>query len=458
MTTTAIETPAGALAPPAAAEPAADRIQRAFEAEELRGLRVGTWVRFAVILAIALWLPFLTPTQALWYYYLLMVGFVALAVAHYEVRRRALDAAWAPYLFVLLDNALLAFTLIVPNPHARGILPAGAQLHFGNELYFFIFICAAVFSYSPRVVVWAGVSAALAYGTGVWWLTLQPGSYAELANMTFTISPDRLIAHLQDFNRIDVSTAIQAGLLYITVACVLAAGVWRVRALVRRNAVAERARANLSRYFSPNIVEELANADAPLSAGRRQDVAVLFADVVGFTKLAEGLAPDRVLALLREVHRLLAREVFAHGGTLDKYLGDGVLATFGTPVAGPRDAANALGCARAILAALPEWNGARVRAGQAPIRIGVGVHYGPVVLGDVGGAQQLEYTVIGDTVNVASRIERLTRELACDLIASDALVVALSAPDRALARDLVKAPSQTLRGRSEPIALWTYRA
>jgi len=315
-----------------------------------------------------------------------------------------------------------------------------------------------VFSYAPRVVVWAGVSAALAYGIGVWWLTQQPGSYAELANMTYTLSPDRLVAHLQDYNRIDLSTAIQTGLLYITVACVLAAGVWRVRELVRRNAVAERARTNLARYFSPNIVEELANADAPLGAGRRQDVAVLFADVVGFTKLAEGLAPDRVLALLREVHRLLAREVFAHGGTLDKYLGDGVLATFGTPVAGPRDAANALGCARAILSAVAEWNEAAARRGQTPIRIGVGVHYGPVVLGDVGDAQQLEYTVIGDTVNVASRIERLTRDLGCDLIASDDLVAGLAPADRALARDLVKTPPQTLRGRAEPIALWTYRA
>ena len=96
--------------------------------------------------------------------------------------------------------------------------------------------------------------------------------------------------------------------------------------------------------------------------------------------------------------------VFAHGGTLDKYLGDGLMATFGTPFASERDALNALDCARAMMDSVARWNETRAARGEPPIRASVGLHYGPAVLGDIG-ANRLEFAVIGNTVNVASRIE-----------------------------------------------------
>ena len=177
----------------------------------------------------------------------------------------------------------------------------------------------------------------------------------------------------------------------------------------------------------------------------------MFSDIVGFTELAEDRSPDDVLALLREVHGIAARQVFAHHGTLDKYLGDGVMATFGTPTTADDDADRALACAKAILRDLAQFNAQQ--SGPA-VRLGIGLHYGDVVLGDIGSDERLEYTVIGDTVNVASRLERLTRQIGADLVISDALCQHLRDPG--LADGLVRGEPAQLRGREEPVAFWSF--
>ena len=119
-----------------------------------------------------------------------------------------------------------------------------------------------------------------------------------------------------------------------------------------------------------------------------------------------------VIGTLRQFHERMEREVFRHGGTLDKYLGDGLMATFGTPFASDSDAVNALRCAQAMIASIGELNRERKNRNEPPIQVSVGLHYGQVVLGDIG-LNRLEFAVIGTTVNAASRLEALTREFGC---------------------------------------------
>ena len=132
----------------------------------------------------------------------------------------------------------------------------------------------------------------------------------------------------------------------------LALLVRRSRMLVTERAEAERARANLARYFSPKVVDEVAERDEPLGRVRRQAVGVLFADLVGFTTLAEAMTPEEVMTMLRAFHGRMEAEVFRHGGCLEKFIGDALLATFGVPDVGTRDATDALACARGMLTAL----------------------------------------------------------------------------------------------------------
>jgi adenylate cyclase len=232
-----------------------------------------------------------------------------------------------------------------------------------------------------------------------------------------------------------------------------------VRQLDRERADAERARTNLSRYFSPNIVDLLAESDEPLGPVRRQTVAVLFVDIVGFTRMAEAMTPEAVVAMLREFHERMTAQIFACGGTVEKYIGDEIFAVFGLPSASPHDALNALRCAAMMLKELDAWNRARAEKGEPALAIGIGLNYGPAVLGDVGTEHSLSFTVIGDTVNIASRLQDLTRELRTPMVVADAILRQIGGgqpPDpAALPIKLTCQGERELRGRSAPVRIWS---
>jgi class 3 adenylate cyclase len=227
----------------------------------------------------------------------------------------------------------------------------------------------------------------------------------------------------------------------------------------RLHAVAERARNNLSRYFSPNIVDILAAQDEALGAVRRQTVAVLFVDIVGFTRMAEAMPPEAVVTMLRQFHERMTAQIFACGGTVEKYIGDEIFAVFGVPDVSDDDAANALICADRILEALDRWNAERTRDGETPLAIGIGLNYGPAVLGDVGSEHSMSFTVIGDTVNTASRLQGLTRTLKTPLVVGGSLVDAIhtghSETAAALVSQLQDQGEQPLRGRAGEVRVWT---
>jgi class 3 adenylate cyclase len=217
----------------------------------------------------------------------------------------------------------------------------------------------------------------------------------------------------------------------------------------------ERHRANLARFFSPRLVDHLMEIDTPLSVARCQPATVMFVDMVGFTAYCSQMAPEAVIATLRELLALLSAAVFAHNGTIDKFLGDGLMAVFGSPLPSPLDATNAARCALDIQQSIERWNERRALSGDAPIRVGVGIHYGEVVHGDVGSDRQLELTVLGDTVNIASRVEACCRTLDAAVLVTAAFIAALYAEgSKDLAERFADQGHHTLRGRAEPVHLF----
>jgi class 3 adenylate cyclase len=225
---------------------------------------------------------------------------------------------------------------------------------------------------------------------------------------------------------------------------------------------ADRARANLARYFSPKLVEILATKDQPLGPVRRQVLSVLFADIAGFTSLAETLPPEHVVELLREIHEWMERVIFAHDGLIAGYIGDAVLAIFGVPQPREQDAVRALSCAYELQIAAWRWNRERMLRHLPEIRIGIGLHYGSAVLGDIGTERYVEFTAIGDTVNAASRLQQATRTLGCDLVVSQDLVrvvmdTATGSDQRALLQRLQHHGDLAIRGRSQAVEVWTHR-
>src|SRR3954452_18783918 len=140
----------------------------------------------------------------------------------------------------------------------------------------------------------------------------------------------------------------------------------------------ERERANLARFFSPKIIDQLVGIHTPFSFARRQPATVLFADMVGFTAYSSGKPPDVVISMLRDLLRLLSEAIFSNHGSVHKYLGDGLMAFFCPPLTSPRDATNAALCALEIVNAVECWNQQRIRRNEGAVHIAVGIHYGEV--------------------------------------------------------------------------------
>ena len=227
----------------------------------------------------------------------------------------------------------------------------------------------------------------------------------------------------------------------------------------KRLSDAERKRANLARYFSPNMVDGLMQSGGRLDEARTQPVTVLFADIWGYTTISAAMPPLQLMTLLRELLRMFEKAIFANGGTLDKFLGDGLMATFGTPKAGARDAANALSCACAMADAIARWNRKRRENGLQPLYLGIGLHHGDVVLGDIGSERRMEFAVIGDTVNVASRIQEMTRSLNIAVLASDGVIQAARAEGgEDIVKEFTDSGEHELRGRKGKIRLWSRAA
>jgi adenylate cyclase len=438
------------------------RLGAVFRKEAIANFRLLAWLRTAAVAITAIWLVFNARQPHLTENLISCALFAALGWIYYALTVGRAQAPWFSAFYPMIDALILIDNLLPIMPWNAPSLPDPVLLRFGSFTYLFVPVALGAFSLSPWRTFWSALATALAWGAAVGWLLRQPGAFTvpDLA-MIAQEDPRRFLAVFLNPNFVDRASLETDLFILLLVGGLLSVMSWRTRRLVEGQVRAERNRANLARYFSPKLIDELQDMESPLGGVRTQPIAVLFADIVGFTRLSERLTPERVIELLRSFHRRMARVVFAHDGTLDKYIGDAVMATFGVPNTGRQDAVNALRCARAMADELDRWNEKRLARGADPIRVGIGVHYGPAVLGDIGDERRLEYAVIGDTVNVASRLERLTRVLNTDILASQDLADAAlrQAPEQtttALAGFVPDKPRK-LRGRQEPIALWSYR-
>ncbi|HMR29797.1 MAG TPA: adenylate/guanylate cyclase domain-containing protein [Geminicoccaceae bacterium] len=430
------------------------RIAEALAKERQVSGRLGAHALTLAFCAIAVWCALVHPWPGAVYYLGIVAAFIGLAWA-WGRRARQPVPSWLVLAFVLANAALLTVTLLAPNPLDPSSFPRQMALRPPSFAFFLLLIAWATFTLSPWLVIGAGLVVIATWSLGVGVLALRADTILGFGLPQGTTAADSVARYLAPYF-VDSAAWASGTFVACLITGILAVIVGRMKRLVLVQARIERARANLARHVSANLVEDLAAVDEPFGPIRTQEVAVLFVDVVGFTGLCEGMAPEAVVTMLRGFHERMADCVFEHGGTLDKFMGDSVMATFGTPRPGPRDAADALACARSMLERLDHWNMARRAAGEPTLRAGIGLHFGPVVLGDIGDKRRVEFAVLGDTVNTASRLEALTRNLDVSLVASQALIDrVLVQLGKAAIRDMRRRASVTVRGRVQPIDVWT---
>jgi adenylate cyclase len=229
------------------------------------------------------------------------------------------------------------------------------------------------------------------------------------------------------------AVAVQTGIALDTV---------RAHEALQREA---KAREKYERFLPQQLVDDvMLDPNKEIRPGGvRQTITVLFADLRGFTTLSEANSPETVVDLLNRFFTLMSEVIFRHGGTLDKYIGDGVLALFGAPYATERDAVKAVRAAIDMQRAVQVFNQELVAAGQAHIGVGIGINTGSAIVGFIGSESRLDYTAIGDTVNTAARLEHLAK--AGQIIISEHTMQALDASVSYTQLEAVQVKGRTAR-------------
>ncbi|MGY2048570.1 adenylate/guanylate cyclase domain-containing protein [Methylobacterium sp. JK268] len=437
---------------------AAGRMRRVLRAQEEAGLAVAFRARLGAIVVVSLWLLVLVPAPRDLYYLSLAALFVILGWIPYRLRRHRRASA-IKLAFILLDAGLVTAFVVLPPPGGLAVdWPIQTRLRLTEYLYVLLLLGEASLSYSPLAVVWTGLSIVGAWSAAVAAVYLREDSlrYRDVAR-SGPLTDDAALRVVFDPHFVSLGSWSTQMVLTGLLTALIALAVARARAVLVAQVRGEVVRTDLARYVSPDVAEALAErAHSGFGAPRERVVAVLFADLVGFTSLTEQLRPDTVVALLKIFRERCCRVVFEMGGTLDKFLGDGFMATFGCLSDEPGCARAAIACAIALQQEMAAWNAEREAAGEPPIALSIGLHCGPVVVGTIGARERVEFTVVGDVVNVASRLQQATRDLEAAIVASDGCLEA--ATRSGFAADGFDQPRElTLRGRSQPIRIRVWR-
>jgi adenylate cyclase len=321
-----------------------------------------------------------------------------------------------------------------------GVIIAALALHMDPQLVFgfwppllyFIFILLSTLRLDFWLSLWTGAVAAVQQMVLVLWL---------LPITRWGSIPDETLSYHFSRSVVLLLAGIVAGVV---------AG--SLRRQFDNSVAAAAARDRVTNLFgqhvSPAVVDRLlATSSEPASEMRT--VCVLFLDIRGFTATTRQRPAGETVALLNDFFAEMIEVVDRHNGIINKFLGDGFLALFGAPLKDPSAATNALAAARGMLDAVDAWNRARP---QQTLRIGIGIHIGEAVTGTVGSPQRKEYTVIGDTVNLAARLEQLTKETGSRLLVSNSVREAMQAAgDAGAATDL---GPMAIRGYDEGVRVW----
>ncbi len=392
-----------------------------WHAEQMLHLGRGLLALALAVIVLGIW-----GGAADWSLPLLVAGLAAIALAWAGTAWllfRGPYRGWLPYLLIALDGLLLVrLAVFVRAEAARGMgaglgIVSAAELEDALAALFVLFALSGAFRFSPRLAL---ITTALATsGVAV--------------------------------TAVSIGQPVRAVLPTLVVVALAGLFGTRAAAVLRRIELKAQEEAILERYVPEPLIEELVLAEQPgHEAGKLIPVTLLLTDIRGFTTISEQIGPREAVALLNEYFATVLVPLTNEGGVLDKYIGDGVLAFFEPDESGarPDHSARALRAAREILAAIDAYNTGRPE--RTPLRIGIAVHRGEALVGSVGAPNRLNYTAIGDAVNVAARLEELNKHFHSSLVVSAATVEAAGeAP-----ADLVGPLSVEVRGRHAPLDVY----
>ncbi len=304
---------------------------------------------------------------------------------------------WSLALSIVFDMALLM--VVIWSFHIQYGQPASFYLKTPTLLYVFIFIALRALRFEALYVLLAGAVAAL--------------GWVALVLFAVTIEPDdtMITRNYVDYltsNSVLLGAEFDKVISILVVSAILCVALVRARQLLVSAVAEQTAHSDLSRFFAPEVRARITGSEVQLKPGEGEsrDAAVLFIDIRGFTKMGAQLSPTELVGLLSEYQSKVVPVIQAHGGSIDKFLGDGIMATFGAVQPNQTYAADALRAVDAVVETVDRWNQERQADGKPAVRVGAAVTAGRLVVGAVGDETRLEYTVIGAAVNLSAKLEK----------------------------------------------------
>ncbi|MEQ8967615.1 MAG: adenylate/guanylate cyclase domain-containing protein [Azospirillaceae bacterium] len=384
----------------AAVQALPDRVREAIRRQEIGSEVLIGWVQLGIVVTWAVlyslapkaeggtgWQP--VPIA--------LAGYFLFTLIRLSASYRGFTPTWFLNLSIVLDVAILM--ALIWSFHLQYGQPPSFYLKAPTLLYVFIFIGLRALRFDPRFVLTAGLVAAAG------WLVLV--GYAVATDMERDMVTRDYVEYLTG-NKILLGAEFDKIISILMVTALLTFALARGRRLLLTAVAEGQAAADLKRFFAPQVARAITGAERALAAGEGEarDAAILMVDIRGFTRHAATVPPQAVMRLLAGYQARMVPVIRAEGGVVDKFLGDGIMASFNAADDRDAPAADALRAADAVLAAADAWNAERAAEGAPPLAVNAAVAAGRVIVGAVGDGDRLEYTVIGDPVNLAAKLEK----------------------------------------------------
>ncbi len=377
------------------------RVERLVQLEEERSERLIGWVQLVIISTFGLlYLLSPRPTDAaagiIEPVPLAIGGYMAFTLARIAAAHARFLPGWLLVLSMIVDVAMLY--VLIWTFHIAYDQPPAFYLKVPTFAYIFVFIAVRALRFDPRFVLSQGLFAAAGWLAMVAWAVAasEPGAVTRSFSAYLT---DNLILLGAEFDKI---------FTILVVTAVLSLALYRARRTLITAVRESAATRDMRRFLSEGVADVITSAEEELTAGTAADrhAAVLMLDIRSFTRFAETADPRDVVAVLTCYHDLVVPIVNRHGGVIDKFLGDGVMATFGAVAPSATAAADAVAALEAILEARQAWAARLEALGAPPLAVNGAVASGRIVFAVLGNAERLEYTVIGTTANLAAKLEK----------------------------------------------------
>ena len=429
-------------------------LEQTFYEAEKTGLRLAIKGRIVALILLGAYLVSSRIDESLTRainYALATGAFAALGGLHYITIGSTFDRAWLKYAFVTIDLVILSALVATQPLFPTADVPQAMIFRDASFVYYFVVLGLAAFSFSPGMVLWTGAVGVAGWLGAFSWAVRDMSQTLDWSDIAPDPTTEELLSVLNNVNFVGTGSRVQESTAYFVVATLIAVVVVRARRTVKRQLELDEERRTITEVFGQYVPKTIADAlisDRGALEPVERNATILFADIAGFTTMTEEEGAQKIVRVLNAYFDDATRIISEHDGVITQFQGDAILATFNVPLEDPKHAARAVEAALEIQALLQSKT-----FDALPIRARVGICTGPVVAGSVGGGGRQNYTVHGNTVNLAARLEALNKEYGTDVLVTESTVTL--ADGKVGGTTFKRIGAINVRGFAQAVAIYT---